>query len=89
MTRQEEYQEFLRNLFEVVLDEFNKTVEAEALAEKRKQFYLRLSEPSINQDLLDDCIFEKCLDEESKAFYAYQKGLSDGIFLLKQLGALA
>ena len=91
MTNQEEWNEFLSNLFTNALVEYQDSNESKFLKEKREQIDKRLSENHLEEKekFYDDFMFETGLDAERKTESLYRKGLKDCIYILKELGVLA
>jgi len=90
MSNQEEWNEFLGNLFNNAIQEYQDSDEFKFLREKREQIDKRLSEKHLEEKekFYDDFVFEMGLDEERKTEVLYRKGLKDCIFILKELGVL-
>ena len=91
MTNQDEWDEFLRNLFGNALEKHQKTKDYKYAQKKQAHFEeILYSNISINKkQLVDDCFFDMMLEIERKMEYLYRQGLKDCIFLLKEMGALA
>jgi len=91
MNNHQEWTEFLGNMFNNVLKEYQATKEYEFLKEKQEQLDARICEayPDDKHPLVYDLAFEVGLDAERKAESLYRQGMSDCIFLLKELGVLA
>lgn len=91
MSNQEEWNEFLENIFNNALNEYQNTNEYTFLKEKREQLEERLTEKFLEdkQKFLDNCSFEIYLDAERKMQFLYQQGFKDCVEILKNLGVLA
>ena len=90
MTNQEEWNEFLGNLFNNAILEYQDSNEFKFLREKQEQLDKRISEkyPESKEEFYDNFAFEMGLDAERKTEFLYRKGLKDCIFILKNLGVL-
>ena len=90
MSNHEELNEFLENLFSNALDAYRNTKEYSFLEEKREQFDAQMFDayPEKEHPLVWNFAFEIALDMERKAGFIYRQGMTDCIFLLKELGVL-
>ena len=88
MTNQEEWNEFLENLFSNALESYRDSKEYKYLKEKQEQMNMRALGKSYNdvQAFLEEYTFEMGLDDERKTEFVYRQGIKDCVWILKNLG---
>ena len=89
MEKQEEWSYFLQEMFSRTLEEYRKTDQYTYLKEKREQLNARMEALTLENELLDEYLYERELDDERRAEFAYRQGMKDCIGLLKALQVLA
>lgn len=88
MTIQQEWQDFLEQLFNQAVELYKETPESAYLKEKRKQLDARMAELTLESKFVDDYIFEIGLDNDRKAEFIYRQGMKDCVWLLRTLEVL-
>lgn len=88
MTIQQEWQDFLEQLFNQAVELYKDTPESTYLKEKRSQLDARMAELALESKFVDDYIFEIGLDNDRKAEFIYRQGMKDCVWLLRTLEVL-
>lgn len=91
MNRNEEWNDFLDNLFSCGLKNIQATKEYEHREKRREHIdeMLTTNLTSGEKDMVDEVLFELGTAAEYEASLLYRQGLRDCIWLLKNLGVLA
>lgn len=91
MTNQEEWNEFLDNLFSNALENYRNSPEHQHIKKREEEIddFLSTNLTVDENKFVEEIIFELGLTHERKAQVVYQQGLKDCIWILKNLGVLA
>ena len=90
MTNQEEWNEFLGNLFSNAIGGYKKSEEYEYRRQHQNQIDDFFGDLSAGQkELMEEILYELGLSAEYEAEAVYRRGLKDCVWLLKKLGVLA
>ena len=91
MNRNDEWNEFQRNLMSCTLNSLNATDEYEYRKKRQEELdeMLTTNLTSIEKDMVDEVLFELGVAAEREAELLYRQGLKDCVWLLKNLGVLA
>ena len=91
MNNHDEWDEFLRNLFNNALEKHQKTKAYKSTQKKHSNFeeILYSNIPLNKKQTVDEYFFDMMLETERETEALYRQGLKDCVFLLKEIGALA
>ena len=90
MSKNEEWNEFLNNLWSCALKKLQTTKEYDYLKQRREQIdeMLTTNLTRDQKDMVEEVLFVFGLAAEHETEILYQQGLKDCVWLLKNLGVL-
>ena len=88
MNRDQEWSEFLNNLLTCAEKTYQSTAEHEYLEQRHAAMdgLLETTLPEDQRELVEEVLFARGLDADRAAQRLYRQGVTDGVWLLKQLG---
>jgi len=91
MTNNEEWNEFLNNMLSNAIGKYKETTEYEYIKKQQEEIDMLFRDNlTVDQkELVEECLFDIGLIADRETDVAYQQGLKDCVWILKNLGVLA